>query len=79
MRSVKVMLLGIGLILVGIFFRLWSISYGYSEFVVHHLPIAAVAAGVIALAAGMFFVEDGEGDSAFTPTVKESGGWGFAV
>lgn len=40
MRSVKVMLLGIGLILVGIFFRLWSISYGYSEFVVHHLPIA---------------------------------------
>ena len=25
MRSVKVMLLGIGLILVGIFFRLWSI------------------------------------------------------
>ena len=29
--------------------------------VVHHLPIAAVAAGVIALAAGMFFVEDGEG------------------
>ena len=60
MRSVKVMLLGIGLILVGIFFRLWSISYVYSEFVVHHLPIAAVAA-VIALAAGMFFVEDGEG------------------
>ena len=56
MRSVKVMLLGIGLILVGIFFRLWSISYVYSE-----LPIAAVAAGVIALAAGMFFVEDGEG------------------
>ena len=53
MRSVKVMLLGIGLI--------WSISYVYSEFVVHHLPIAAVAAGVIALAAGMFFVEDGEG------------------
>ena len=45
MRSVKVMLLGIGLILVGIFFRLWSISYVYSEFVVHHLPIAAVAAG----------------------------------
>ena len=45
----------------GIFFRLWSISYVYSEFVVHHLPIAAVAAGVIALAAGMFFVEDGEG------------------
>ena len=31
MRSVKVMLLGIGLILVGIFFRLWSISYVYSE------------------------------------------------
>ena len=61
MRSVKVMLLGIGLILVGIFFRLWSISYVYSEFVVLHLPIAAVAAGVIALAAGMFFVEDGEG------------------
>ena len=60
MRSVKVMLLGIGLILVGIFFRLWSISYVYSEFVVHHLPIAAVAAGGIALAAGMFFVEDGE-------------------
>ena len=54
MRSVKVMLLGIGLILVGIFFRLWSISYVYSEFVVHHLPIAA-------LAAGMFFVGDGEG------------------
>lgn len=45
MRSLKVMLLGIGLILVGIFFRLWSIGYGYSEFVVHHLPIAAVAAG----------------------------------
>ena len=62
MRSVKVMLLGIGLILGGgYFFRLWSISYVYSEFVVHHLPIAAVAAGVIALAAGMFFVEDGEG------------------
>ena len=61
MRSVKVMLLGIGLILVGIFFRLWSISYVYSVFVVHHLPFAAVAAGVIALAAGMFFVEDGEG------------------
>ena len=55
------MLLGIGLILVGIFFRLWSIGYGYSEFVVHHLPIAAVAAGMIALAAGMFFVEDGVG------------------
>ena len=52
MRSVKVMLLGIGLILVGIFFRLWSISYVYSEF---------VAAGVIALAAGMSFVEDGDG------------------
>ena len=31
MRSVKAMLLGIGLILVGIFFRLWSIGYGYSE------------------------------------------------
>ena len=31
MRSLKVMLLGIGLILVGIFFRLWSIGYGYSE------------------------------------------------
>ena len=61
MRSVKAMLLGIGLILVGIFFRLWSIGYGYSEFVVHHLPIAAVAADMITLAAGMFFVEDGEG------------------
>ena len=79
MRSVKVMLLGIGLILVGIFFRLWSISYVYSEFVVHHLPIAAVAAGVIALAAGMFLWRTEKADSAFTPTVKESGGWGFAV
>ena len=75
MRSVKVMLLGIGLILVGIFFRLWSISYVYSEFVVHHLPIAAVAAGVIEC----FSWRTEKADSAFTPTVKESGGWGFAV
>ena len=77
MRSVKVMLLGIGLILVGIFFRLWSISYVYSEFVVHHLPIAAVAAGVIALAAGMFFVEDGEGWQRFYSDCERKRGMGF--
>ena len=78
MRSVKVMLLGIGLILVGIFFRLWSISYVYSEFVVHHLPIAAVAAGSH-WRRECFSWRTEKADSAFTPTVKESGGWGFAV
>ena len=55
------MLLGIGLILVGIFS-----AFGASAMYTVNLssiiwPIAAVAAGVIALAAGNVFVEDGEG------------------
>lgn len=45
MRSTKVMLLGIGLILIGIFCRVMGIGYIYSRFIVHYLPIAAVLAG----------------------------------
>lgn len=48
------MLLGIGLILIGIFCRVMGIGYAYSRFFIHYIPITAVLTGAAALAVGLF-------------------------
>lgn len=58
MKSVKVMLLGIGLLLLGIFCRVMGIGYGYSMLWVHYLPIAAAVLGMACLLAGFFLFDD---------------------
>lgn len=54
MKSIKMMLLGIGFILIGIFCRVSGIGYVYSRFFVHYLPIASVVIGAAFLAIGFF-------------------------
>ena len=42
MKSIKAMLMGIGLLLLGIFCRVMGIGYGYSMFWVHYLPLSLI-------------------------------------
>ena len=55
MKGMRIMLLGVGLILIGIFCRVLGIGYAYSNFLVHYIPIIAVLAGAAALGIGLFY------------------------
>ena len=54
MKGIKIMLLGVGLILIGMFCRIMGIGYAYSRFFIHYIPITAVLTGAAALAVGLF-------------------------
>lgn len=58
MKSIRMMLLGIGLLLFGIFCRVMGIGYLYGSFWIHYLPIISVIIGLICLVLGFMDVLD---------------------
>lgn len=58
MKSIKTMLLGIGLILIGIFCRVLGIGYLYGQFWTHYVPIVLVVIGIICLVVGFLSSEE---------------------
>ena len=60
MKSIRIMILGIGLILLGIFCKLMAINMSYGQFWSYFFPIGAVIVGTICLVLGLcgFFDEE---------------------
>lgn len=60
MKSIRIMIFGIGLILFGIFCKLMAIDRIYAYFWEHYFPIGVVIVGILCLVIGLsgIFEED---------------------
>ena len=60
MKSIRVMILGIGLLLLGIFCELIALHRNIGQFWAYYLPIGAVIVGILCLVLGLIGFFDGE-------------------